>query len=575
MVALTSIHLNPAARVYTLRLLLVSTIPMIFIFAITSSLFLGIPIFIWVHHILAIFQWTMPGLAALDLAIVVVEIGGFAFVSFTAFPYGVPYGIPYGIPYDIPALFSLLLCLLFRIATIVKTEEKFFTQRLSFLGCCAPASPPYTSASILLNRSLARPLVRGEAKYIIIARALVLTCIGIGLPAFGIYVTVIKPANATVFTAWIPQPAWVAELPGNASISFEPDNSNYSHPWNASVTALKDDFENIHCPSPSPSWDGGPLTSTCPCSWDDIRTISFSAAVPSEAGFLHVWITCDSGECDDNSLDVPLLPGSHLFAMLGWSQRQTISQSMAGSYLVFRPEIYGLQQDTSAEGTITSLTLTVVGIKRFFQDTADASAFSGIATFGGFWTFVNGTFALFFGANIVYFAFGRRPLSALGVVHLFQRRALVRKWSEDFPAIHTEGGLPGSQNAGVVAFIRERLVDLGADPREIEQRPREPSRVSRFQPKVGKLRRQLPWKKKAQRFNSRVQNAQATSQNSDNSETTHRVASSTRQKSPLFAAPHDFTVNGHENPCARSQREYILAEIPLLDIDLSPGDVSV
>jgi hypothetical protein len=32
---------------------------------------------------------------------------------------------------------------------------------------------------------------------------------------------------------------------------------------------------------------------------------------------------------------------------------------------------------------------------------------------------------------------------------------------EDFPAIHTEGGLPGSDSAGIIdiAFIRERLVD--------------------------------------------------------------------------------------------------------------------
>lgn len=58
---------------------------------------------------------------------------------------------------------------------------------------------------------------------------------------------------------------------------------------------------------------------------------------------------------------------------------------------------------------------------------------------------------------------GRRPLSALGVIHIFQRRALVRQWNEDFPALHSEGGLPGSASAGIVAFIRERLVDVGND----------------------------------------------------------------------------------------------------------------
>jgi hypothetical protein len=41
---------------------------------------------------------------------------------------------------------------------------------------------------------------------------------------------------------------------------------------------------------------------------------------------------------------------------------------------------------------------------------------------------------------------------------------LVRQWHEDFPALHSEGGLPGSESAGIVAFIRERLVDLEEKP---------------------------------------------------------------------------------------------------------------
>ncbi|KAJ7867720.1 hypothetical protein B0H14DRAFT_332570 [Mycena olivaceomarginata] len=98
------------------------------------------------------------------------------------------------------------------------------------------------------------------------------------------------------------------------------------------------------------------------------------------------------------------------------------------------------------------------------QDSSDVSPLSGLATFGGFWTFVNGAFALFFGANVVYFALGRRPLSALGLVHIFQRRTLARRWHNDFPALHTEGGHPGSESAGVVAFIRERLIDIDQEP---------------------------------------------------------------------------------------------------------------
>jgi hypothetical protein len=43
---------------------------------------------------------------------------------------------------------------------------------------------------------------------------------------------------------------------------------------------------------------------------------------------------------------------------------------------------------------------------KVLQETADATPISGIATFGGFWAFVNGVFALTFGANVLYFAFG-------------------------------------------------------------------------------------------------------------------------------------------------------------------------
>ncbi|KAJ7108240.1 hypothetical protein C8R44DRAFT_744185 [Mycena epipterygia] len=64
---------------------------------------------------------------------------------------------------------------------------------------------------------------------------------------------------------------------------------------------------------------------------------------------------------------------------------------------------------------------------------------------------------------------GRRPLSALGIVHWCQRDALMRQWSEDFPTLHKEGGRPGSESAGIVAFIRERLVDLDDEDTEIEE----------------------------------------------------------------------------------------------------------
>ncbi|KAF7378257.1 Short-chain dehydrogenase/reductase family protein [Mycena sanguinolenta] len=570
-----SFLLNPRARVYNLRFLLIANIPIILL-AFKDILYdvrhrtitipvLGLAsgIIIWVHHIFAILHWTLRGLAVVDLAMVLIEIGGFIYLTSNPIPNRIPntWGVPHEFGNLLPSilpLFFLFFSLLFRITTILKNKEKLLVQRLIFLGCCAKLNPPYTVASILLNRSLTRPLVRGESKYIIIARAIVLSSIGVGVPAFGIYATTIKPAIATPTTTLTAFPQIRADLPGLAMIFFAPSNySFYSYSWDASVTAYKSDSDAISCPI-------GGQSAICPCAWSEIEIISFSVVVPSGAGFLRVWFQCSSAQCEDYLLNpdlspVPLLPGSQLFGSLAWSQRQTVSQSQEPSDVIFSPEVHGLQQNTSAEGNITSLTLSVVRTPiRYYQDTVDASTLSGIATFGGFWTFVNGTFALFFGANIVYFVFGRRPLSALGVVHLFQRRALVRNWYEDFPAIQTEGGLPGSENAGIVAFIRERLVDLGENPRDIEERPR----ASKVREKIRKYSRTFPWKKKIQRFKSQSKNARVSPQESKDFEVTHTVVSPTHEASPINAEP----------PEPHSRRGYILDDIPLLHIDSSSVD---
>ncbi|KAJ6617257.1 hypothetical protein B0H10DRAFT_1948495 [Mycena sp. CBHHK59/15] len=69
---------------------------------------------------------------------------------------------------------------------------------------------------------------------------------------------------------------------------------------------------------------------------------------------------------------------------------------------------------------------------------------------------------MFSGANLLYFLFTRRPLlSALGLVRIFQRQSLVQKWHEAFP--RSEGGRPGSESAGIVAFIRGRDDEEGHD----------------------------------------------------------------------------------------------------------------
>jgi hypothetical protein len=73
---------------------------------------------------------------------------------------------------------------------------------------------------------------------------------------------------------------------------------------------------------------------------------------------------------------------------------------------LFIPEVSGLVNN-AGDGIAT---LTLVNrsptVMKLIQETVDDTPLSGIATFGGFWSFLNGAFAIIFGANIVYFLFG-------------------------------------------------------------------------------------------------------------------------------------------------------------------------
>ncbi|KAJ7443145.1 hypothetical protein FB451DRAFT_1413845 [Mycena latifolia] len=89
---------------------------------------------------------------------------------------------------------------------------------------------------------------------------------------------------------------------------------------------------------------------------------------------------------------------------------------------------------------------------RFLQDYLTDSPPRGLATVSGLWTLVNGAFALMFGATILYFLLGSRPLSALGFAHkILGGDQLKRNLREDFPAFEDEGGRPGTASAGFVS----------------------------------------------------------------------------------------------------------------------------
>jgi hypothetical protein len=105
-------------------------------------------------------------LACVDWAATLIEIVG---PSFTFHVFWWPQQIHFEavgyfmwdpLEYLIFPLAPLALTIIFRTATIWWSPDRFWRQKLNFLGGCTSANPPYKPWSILLNRSIARPLLR-------------------------------------------------------------------------------------------------------------------------------------------------------------------------------------------------------------------------------------------------------------------------------------------------------------------------------------------------------------------------------------------------------------------------------
>ncbi|KAJ7676962.1 hypothetical protein DFH06DRAFT_616215 [Mycena polygramma] len=258
------------------------------------------------------------------------------------------------------------------------------------------------------------------------------------------------------------------------------------------------------------------MVATCPYSWQEIGRMTVSITFPQ--GFnAPNGIYPGVGDANDIiafTQPVPVLEDFNLFAYMTWTSRQIVSTrpgflSLFNALLPGRKvqvmEVHsllsGLTPPTVAtlttpsapidtpsqppgptgpppppppgplaprdEETTTTVTITIVQREpfatKFVQDYTDTTALDGLSSIGGLWTTLDAIFTLVFGASVLYFAFGKRPLSPLGIVHIFQRRTLTRNWHEDFPAVHTEGGEPGSDNAGVVAFLRDRWLDIAEE----------------------------------------------------------------------------------------------------------------
>ncbi|KAJ7464106.1 hypothetical protein FB451DRAFT_1264655 [Mycena latifolia] len=372
---------------------------------------------------------------------------------------------------------AALLCLSQLFLLVGKSRGRF-----DFYGG-AKSHLHYNPWQILFGRSQSRPLVRGESRTIIIIRTGLLCGLCVVIPFYGVYSTIVWPIQSKTFTreikisrSWNPSRAYATEWTGpieNITIVLYSTILDYSQPpptTNVTVCGTLTVVPGFLFPG---------ATRSGPFSWPSLQNsateIVLSANASDSRGILYVKPgQGDAADVDEYTEAIPLMPGSHLSAVLSVTERQLFLKGALDflgfttplrSILVYTALLIQTDPSPPNSGSDTiSLRLRlrddVPGVTAIVQDYTDASVLAGLSDLGGFWALMNGVFALLFGANLLYFLFGRRPLSALGIMHVFQRRGLIRQWHEDFPALYTEGGRPGSDVAGIVAFIRERLVDL-------------------------------------------------------------------------------------------------------------------
>ncbi|KAJ7282466.1 hypothetical protein C8J57DRAFT_1463167 [Mycena rebaudengoi] len=372
-----------------------------------------------------VFKWRLK-LAIVDWLLIILEIGGVAYLTSTVNMDGSP--IIIGVEVALALILAALIASwIFRTATIYRSKVPAVQQPFDLLGECREIRPPYTPAGILLNRSVARPLVSNFNN---------------------------QAPVRIVFDPFDPIPS--IRVSGN------------SHEG----TAQECNMWPLHAPL---------FAMPSPWSFYTNITICMEFSQQQRIGVAYPGIG-DELDIRKESKGIYVPVGAHLVTFLEWKVKKKIVQPQP--VVSFNPvmrtiiisELTALQPDPSPPSTCggphtSTLTLISwnVALGIHIKEYTDTSWLDAVAAVGGFWTFVNGTFAVIFGANTVYFLFRRRPLSVLGVIHIFQRRTLARNWSADFPAIHSEGGQPGTENAGIVAFIRERLVDLDEDEmRDIE-----------------------------------------------------------------------------------------------------------
>ncbi|KAF8209346.1 hypothetical protein K438DRAFT_1960343 [Mycena galopus ATCC 62051] len=461
---------------------------------------LGVVGLMLVHHIASVFHLRFQ-LAVFDCAATFLEVGFFIYFVVRKDFYA-------GNSAAVGVLVYLVPLLIFKITAMRASPEPFWKQELQFLGRDSTAYPQYTAGRILFNQSLTMPLLNGEPKPIIILRGVALGCLMLGAPIFLNYYFFLKPLQPNIFTRMV-------SLESGSEVMYtEPQNNAVIAIWDplgfkTNITTQVTAFKNftgdpIDCPTSNVvvtmplaarnfQYPRNPTVAECPIAWREVLNLTISVVFPEDNPPPLIHVTPGQGDIHDilaYTDPLPVLPNSNLFAYLTWTFSRLVGSSW-GVFLIPFTEARNLfymdlavllplgEQNTSTSNTSTiMLKVRYNRPTRYLEDYTEDSPFDGLAKIGGLWTSLNGVFSFLFGASVVYFLLGKRELSPLGFLHMFKHQQLLQSWHEQYPAISTEGGQPGSEKAGVVAFLRERFVntedDSDQEPVHEEMQPLRP-----------------------------------------------------------------------------------------------------
>ncbi|KAF8148833.1 hypothetical protein B0H34DRAFT_802726 [Crassisporium funariophilum] len=275
-------------------------------------------------------------------------------------------------------------------------------------------------------------------------------------------------------------------VPGNKTFggTFE---DVYSEPYIQTIT--------IYCPSrvefakdASEAFMTTPTSLTSPDLLVSVDFTKLGVSSPSDleslvdarlrAVSIVVGMTNDTAAVLANSEPTPLLLGVNLVGSVSTSFRRRFTNPRVASWGFFTSshtflttEISSLYPDPSPSPLIvrspTTATLRLFGQNdisewKIVGDYRDKSVWSGLSEVGGFWTFLNGVFAVVFGSGLLLIVFGIKPLSAFtGIAHMFQVPRTRRNLHEDFPLIAQEEQARKADR-GLLAFLHEHFVDLEA-----------------------------------------------------------------------------------------------------------------